>query len=315
MQLRENFLSFQSTPIPRSITELEEKHSKLAVQVHKSLLAYMGDKPMPYPAILAQDILQKGYDNPPLRDEIFALIIKQLTANPRPESVAKGWQVLCMCVHTFPPSIEFENFLLHFILERRDRGRGAVVDYANFCLHSLEAMLANGDGTGFVPSALEILAYKQRPPVLASIYLVDGNTITENLPITPDLQVGNIIDMCTGWLDLKDPRTSTFGLFVYDLGEYDDPTIIIESSIKNAPFRPLIRTPRPLRNDEYLGDVVVQVSFAFNFLYYSLRFISYLCHYFICSERDKSENSRLFSRRKYFYPYTMEEEKMLFLSV
>lgn len=270
---------------------------------------------MPYPAILAQDILQKGYDNPPLRDEIFALIIKQLTANPRPESVAKGWQVLCMCVHTFPPSIEFENFLLHFILERRDRGRGAVVDYANFCLHSLEAMLANGDGTGFVPSALEILAYKQRPPVLASIYLVDGNTITENLPITPDLQVGNIIDMCTGWLDLKDPRTSTFGLFVYDLGEYDDPTIIIESSIKNAPFRPLIRTPRPLRNDEYLGDVVVQVSFAFNFLYYSLRFISYLCHYFICSERDKSENSRLFSRRKYFYPYTMEEEKMLFLSV
>ena len=197
---------------------------------------------MPFPAMLAQDILRKGYEYKPIRDEIFLQIIKQLTNNPRPESVAKGWQVMCMCVGTFPPSYDFENYLLHYILEKRDKGRGAVVDYARYvycpsphllspsstisshslshvpsptlspnhyhtnssshvrsptlsptltpnpynhpryclrtfissptltpnpynhrryCLRTLEAMLSNGDGTGFVPSVEEILAYKE----------------------------------------------------------------------------------------------------------------------------------------------------------
>jgi hypothetical protein len=58
-KLKENMLKWQSTQIPRSLTELDGEHSKLAVQVHKSLLGYMGDKQMQYPATLAQDILQK----------------------------------------------------------------------------------------------------------------------------------------------------------------------------------------------------------------------------------------------------------------
>jgi hypothetical protein len=207
--------------------------------------------------MLAQDILRKGYEYKPIRDEIFLLIVKQLTNNPRPESVAKGWQVMCMCVGTFPPSTEFENFLLHYIIEKRDRGRGAVIDYARYCLRTLEAMLNSGDGTGFVPSVEEILAYKERPPILATIYLVDGNVITENLPLTPDLNVGKVLEMCSGWLDLKDPRINTLGMFVYDLGELDDVRMGDDPYAK-APYADLKRTPRPLRNEDYMGDTIVQ---------------------------------------------------------
>jgi hypothetical protein len=78
-----------------------------------------------------------------------------------------------MC-RQFPPSFDFENFLLHYIIDKRDHGRDAVVDYVRYCLCTLEAMLSNGDGTGFVPSVEEILAFKERPPVLATIHLVDG---------------------------------------------------------------------------------------------------------------------------------------------
>jgi len=134
---------------------------------------------------------------------------------------------LCMCVGTFPPSYEFENYLLHYILEKRDRGRGSVVDYARYCLRTLEAILSNGDGSGFVPSVEEILAYKDRPPILATIYLVDGNVITEDLPITPDLNVGKVLEMCTGWLDLRDPRVNTLGMFVYDMGETKIQRVVI----------------------------------------------------------------------------------------
>lgn len=256
-KIKEQFLSFQNNVIPKSLTDLNKENNKLAIQIHKDLLGYMGDKQLPFPAMLAQDILRKGYEYKPIRDEIYLLIIKQLTNNPRPESVAKGWQVMCMCVGTFPPSQEFENFLLHYIIEKRDRGRGAVVDYARYCLRTLEAMLNSGDGTGFVPSVEEILAYKERPPILATIYLVDGNVITENLPLTPDLNVAKVIEMCAGWLDLKDPRTNTLGMFVYDLGENEDLKSSDDPNAR-APYADLKRTPKPLRNEDFMGDTIVQ---------------------------------------------------------
>ena len=256
-KIKETFLCFQANVIPKSLTDLNKDSNKLALQIHKDLLGYMGDKQLPFPAMLAQDILRKGYEYKPIRDEIYLLIIKQLTNNPRPESVAKGWQVMCMCVGTFPPSPEFENFLLHYIIEKRDRGRGAVIDYARYCLRTLEAMLNSGDGTGFVPSVEEILAYKERPPILATIYLVDGNVITENLPLTPDLNVGKVLEMCSGWLDLKDSRTNTLGMFVYDLGELEDVRVGDDPYAKAA-YADLKRTPRPLRNEDYMGDTIVQ---------------------------------------------------------
>jgi myosin-7 len=256
-KIKEQFLTFQPNGIPKSVTDLNKENNKLALQIHKDLLGYMGDKQLPFPAMLAQDILRKGYEYKPIRDEIYLLIIKQLSNNPRPESVAKGWQVMCMCVGTFPPSPEFENFLLHYIIEKRDRGRGAIIDYAKYCLRTLEAILNSGDGTGFVPSVEEILAYKERPPILATIYLVDGNVITENLPLTPDLNVGKVLEMCSGWLDLKDPRVNTLGMFVYDLGELDA-VRMGEDPYAKAAYADLKRTPRPLRNEDYMGDTIVQ---------------------------------------------------------
>ena len=44
--------------------------------------------------------------------------MKQLTNNPKPDSTAKGWQVMCMGCSTFLPSMDFENYLLNFILEK-----------------------------------------------------------------------------------------------------------------------------------------------------------------------------------------------------
>ena len=75
--------------------------------------------------------------------------------------------------------------------------------------------------------------------------------VAEDLPITPDLNVGAIVEMCCGWLGLKDPRVDSFGLFVYDLGP-------MEGADKTDALSGLVRSPRPLRAEEFLGDVVVQ---------------------------------------------------------
>lgn len=210
----------------------------------------MGDKIVQYPATLARDLLQKGLDFPELRPEIFLQIIKQLSENPRAESVAKGWQLLCMCVGVFPPGEKFENYLLHYIMNKRDHSKGAVVDYANFCLRSLESTCENNK---FLPSIAEIEAYRDRPPILATLELVDGTIIAEDIPVTPDQNVERILEMTMGWLDLHDERMNTLGIFVYDMGQTRGAV-----DATKAPYSNLPRTPRPLRNEDYLGDMVVQ---------------------------------------------------------
>ena len=126
-------------------------------------------------------------------------LCKHLTNNPRPESAVRAWQLMCMSVGTFPPSRDFENHLINFILQHKD-GAGAVGNYARYSLRRLEGILNSGP-SGFVPSVEEIQAYKERPPILATIELVDGTPLTEDLPITPDLNVAKVLDICYHFLE------------------------------------------------------------------------------------------------------------------
>ena len=245
-------LVFQSTVLHRSLlVQDSSEKDKLAIQMHKNILGYMGDLSIPCPEKLAQDILRKGFEHKYIRDEIYTQIIKQLSNNPNGDSLAKGWQLMCMCTCTFSPSNEFENYLFHFIIEKRDKAKGAVVNYAKYCLRTLEAIISNCDGTVVVPSVEEIQAYKERPPILATIYLVDNNVVTEDLPINPYLDVSKVIETCVELLGLRDVRVSSLGIFVYDLGDN------VTQETTNL-YDDLPRTPRPLRNEDFMGDTIVQ---------------------------------------------------------
>jgi len=273
-------LSYQKTQIPRSIIELDKDLNKVAVAVHKSLLGYCGEQMMSFPATLAQDILIKGLEQPELVDEIYVQICKHLTNNPKPESVGRAWQIMCMCVGTFPPSSDFEYYLLNFLIEHL-LVPGLVGNYARYSLRRLEGMLIRG-ASGFVPNIDEILAYKERPPILATIELVDGTPLTEDLPITPDLNVDKVLEICTHFLSLKDARASSFGIFVKDSPLQEGDAMPEgaaasaysaarlentdehgakkgEEQIKITEDGPQ-RTPRPLRGKDFMGEVVVQMT-------------------------------------------------------
>ena len=256
-KVKDGMLKWQDNLIPKSLLELSRDNSKLAINIHRCLLGYMGDKQMSFPATLAHDILTKGLEGPAIRNEVYVQIMKQLSHNPKPESIARGWQLLCMCVSTFPPTEDFEKFLLNFVLNKME-GMGAVRNYAKYCLRTLEGMITSG-ASGFVPSVEEISAYKERPPVLATVELVDGQILSEELPVTPDLNVGKITEICAHFLDLEDPRISSLGLFVYDMpGEPDEAELMEPRKKVNPMILDLARTPRPLRNEDYLGDIIVQ---------------------------------------------------------
>ncbi len=246
---QERMLLWQGTSTKTSLLELDKVLVKDALIIRKSLMGYMGDRQMAFPETLAQNILDKGMEKPKLRDEIYAQIMKQLSQNPKPESTAKGWQMMCMCCGTFLPSIDFENYLLNFILEKCN-AEGAEACYSKYCLHTVEGMMSSRTSEGIVPTLEEIQAYKERPPILASIELVNGAYLTEDLPVAPDLNIKSVLEICAHFGGLQSARTDIMGLFVYDLGPIND-----EAAERSGilPF-----TPSPLRNEDYMGDQFIR---------------------------------------------------------
>jgi hypothetical protein len=67
----------------------------------------------------------------------------------------------------------------------------------------------------FVPSAEEIACFKERPPVLATIHMVDGASVAEELPLTPDFDTERVCFLCAQFLGLTDSHLELFGLFVH----------------------------------------------------------------------------------------------------
>ncbi|KAJ7690652.1 hypothetical protein B0H17DRAFT_1064302 [Mycena rosella] len=100
-------------------------------------------------------LLGEGLTHGELRDEIYCQTMKQLTGNPSPESVFKGWQLLCVLLITFPPSKNFETYLRSFIQQHTTQQEGRVDVMAKYCAKRLTFIAKKGP--------------RGKPPTLAEI--------------------------------------------------------------------------------------------------------------------------------------------------
>lgn len=252
-EMKAKFLLWQSIMIPKSLTELALEDNRTAMDTHLEVLKFCNDRVATQPAVIAQGILQKGFDNDALRDEIFMQLVKQVSGNPRQESEDRGWQLLCMVSGTFPPSIVLEGYLVHWLLEKIEKVKGFGVNYALYTLRSIQAAVDNREQKCVVPTVEEILAYKLRPPVSVSVELVNGFPVTSELPVAPDVTVGTLLELCQAWMGLTDPRSNTLGLFVYDLGPE-------EGFVEDPKTTKLKRSPAPTKITDFVGDIFAHVS-------------------------------------------------------
>ena len=110
-KLKEQMMDWSKSPIYSALTRLPSMLNKEAILTFKNIMGFMGDRVMSFPNMLAREVLEKGIQQPDLRDEIYIQIIKQVTNNPNPSSTEKGWKMMKMCLDCFPPSREFENYL------------------------------------------------------------------------------------------------------------------------------------------------------------------------------------------------------------
>ena len=78
--------------------------------------------------------------------------------------------------------------------------------------------------------------------------------LTEDLPVTPDLNCGKVAEICAQFLELTDERAATFGIFVYDLPR--DESLGADPGAAKA-YADLERTPKPCQEKDFMGDVIV----------------------------------------------------------
>ncbi|XP_060098667.1 unconventional myosin-VIIb [Heteronotia binoei] len=138
---------------------------------------------------------------PAIRDEIYCQICKQLTENNNKTSYLRGWILLSLCLGSFPPSEKFVKFLLNFI-------RSGPLLYAAYCAERLKRTYING-ARSEPPSWLELQATKSKMPIILSVTLMNGSSITVSADSASTAK--EICQMIADKMKLKD----TFGFSLY----------------------------------------------------------------------------------------------------
>ncbi|KAG7379610.1 hypothetical protein PHYPSEUDO_008337 [Phytophthora pseudosyringae] len=219
-------LCWESRAISQSLSVLDDNPDEvpslassasagqMALSINRCILGYMRDRIVFYREMLAQYILQVGLMKPSLVDEIYLQLMKQLTKNPKRDSSIRGWSLFAMCATSFPPSLALQKYVLMFLKAQVAESNSfwrLVRNFAAYSLKKLENLLENG-ATGFIPSIGEIRGYEARPPFLATIQLLDGTPLADTFPVTPELTVSQLIEICSHFLGLEDHVVNFLGL-------------------------------------------------------------------------------------------------------
>ncbi|KAH9194906.1 hypothetical protein AeNC1_003128 [Aphanomyces euteiches] len=181
---------------------LQGKRTPWSVHISRCILGYMRDRILWYREMLAQSILQLGLQQTTLIDEIFMQLMKQLTNNPKPDSERRGWSLMALCLTCFLPSPSLVKYVESFVHERKH-------PVALYCQTRLETQVVQ---TGFLPSLEELQAFDRRAPFVATIELMDGTVLTTNFPVSPELTVSNVVDICAHFLGLHEATAKLLGL-------------------------------------------------------------------------------------------------------
>ncbi|EJD37788.1 Rho GTPase activation protein [Auricularia subglabra TFB-10046 SS5] len=156
----EKMMTWQKAPLTTSLLNVPRSLQRDAVRVFRALQKIMGEGAGPAAANAntreeARWVLGEGVAHGELRDEVYCQLVKQLSANPNPQSVFKGWQFLCVLLITFPPSKNFETYLYAFLDRHLGVSEGRIDVMAKYCLRRLPIIARKGP-RGRPPSVGEI---------------------------------------------------------------------------------------------------------------------------------------------------------------
>jgi len=106
--------------VPRhSLTHLEESLEQHCLNLFKGILGFMGLRKVPFPETLIEEIVITGMQVPAIRDELYAMLMRQLTENSvSPSVILKDlWSILYVMLMAFRPSDLLYPYFIAFVLQ------------------------------------------------------------------------------------------------------------------------------------------------------------------------------------------------------
>eukprot|EP00462_Mataza_sp_D1_P024235 CAMPEP_0175127448 /NCGR_PEP_ID=MMETSP0087-20121206/4390_1 /TAXON_ID=136419 /ORGANISM="Unknown Unknown, Strain D1" /LENGTH=1428 /DNA_ID=CAMNT_0016409423 /DNA_START=43 /DNA_END=4329 /DNA_ORIENTATION=+ len=113
-----NFLKWQKEKIHSPLLQNTIADKKQYKQMKKitrtsfeTLQMFMGNKKAKQLDVKMRALLQAGISNEVLRTELYVHILKQMTDPLDPSGNGKAWEAMALCLSSFPPGSDFENYL------------------------------------------------------------------------------------------------------------------------------------------------------------------------------------------------------------
>nr|XP_005291168.1 rho GTPase-activating protein 39 isoform X1 [Chrysemys picta bellii] len=117
-----NMLAWSSESIKKPMIMTTDRNvKKEACEIFKLIQMYMGDRRAKADQLnVALEIATKGWSMQGLRDELYIQLCRQTTENFRYESLARGWELMAICLAFFPPTPKFHSYLEGYIYRHMD---------------------------------------------------------------------------------------------------------------------------------------------------------------------------------------------------
>lgn len=117
-----NMLAWSSESIKKPMIMTTDRNvKKEACEIFKLIQMYMGDRRAKSDQLnVALEIATKGWSMQGLRDELYIQLCRQTTENFRYESLARGWELMSICLAFFPPTPKFHSYLEGYIYRHMD---------------------------------------------------------------------------------------------------------------------------------------------------------------------------------------------------
>jgi hypothetical protein len=110
-ELKDTMLLSTDKNIPTSLTRLSPPLAVYGVYVFIHCIRPLQEHVYTVPQVILRNLVLLGRYCPPMRDEIYLQIAKQLRNNPKTEECDRLWRILGVCLKYFPPSIELGECL------------------------------------------------------------------------------------------------------------------------------------------------------------------------------------------------------------
>ncbi|XP_072007137.1 rho GTPase-activating protein 39 isoform X1 [Engystomops pustulosus] len=117
-----NMLAWSSESIKKPMIMTNDRNvKKEACEIFRLIQMYMGDRKSKADQLsVALEIATKGWSMQGLRDELYIQLCRQTTENFRYESLARGWELMTICLAFFPPTPKFHSYLEGYIYRHMD---------------------------------------------------------------------------------------------------------------------------------------------------------------------------------------------------